>query len=457
MKLESPVLSILGRDPARIHRINANSFQQHALTTSNGWQYAAFYTDKASPDEQNGKCLVNLARRNVLGTKKDELSEWSIMTFDDYEQSVDDGHNTISIGVCKGDGTIHVAFDHHCNELKFRISHQEIAHKPSKHQWDTSIFSKTQNSLPGLEVDDLMKEVTYPGFVNIGNDLLLTYRIGQAGAGSDILYRYSSSTHQYTYLGQHLTGISNNPYVNGIDYRLSRLHISWCYRNFIEFPASAIPDAHKQQAGPNGPENNSDFNYAFSDDVGHTWRNSECQLLADLRGSDDKSVEVTIKPGAKGARVFDIPMNSGILNQEGQALDWDGGFWALNREKVSGVEKWMVYHRDLNGKWAKVVLESASKPTEIGARGSICVDRQDNVYTILPGNSDSSLEIMQAKREPGHVNFTQIWLGSGFDGEPLVDVQRLEMSDMLSIFTRTSKAENGVSDVVVLDFKLGGE
>jgi hypothetical protein len=35
--------------------------------------------------------------------------------FDDYEQRSDDGHNTISVGVCKGDGTVHVAFDHHCD------------------------------------------------------------------------------------------------------------------------------------------------------------------------------------------------------------------------------------------------------------------------------------------------------------------------------------------------------
>lgn len=164
------------------------------------------------------------------------------------------------------------------------------------------------------------------------------------------MFRYSSSTHTYTYLGQHLTGISNNPYINGIDYRLSRLHISWCYRNFVAFPDSAGADAHKQQAGPNGPQNNFDLNYAFSDDIGQTWKNSACRLLADLRGSKDGSVESSIKPGAEGARVFEIPMNSGILNQEGQAADWGGGFWVLNREKVSGTEKWIVYHRDANGK-----------------------------------------------------------------------------------------------------------
>jgi len=62
-------------------------------------------------------------------------------------------------------------------------------------------------------------------------------------------------------------------------------------------------------------------------------------------------VENTINPGAQGARVFEIPMNSGILNQEGQAVDCEGGFWALNREKIAGEEKWIAYHRGVQGRF----------------------------------------------------------------------------------------------------------
>jgi hypothetical protein len=194
-----------------------------------------------------------------------------------------------------------------------------------------------------------MKEVTYPRFVNIDDDLLLTYRIGQAGLGSDVLYRYSSATHSYTYLGQHLTGVSNSPYINGINYRNSRLHISWCYRNFIPFPPLATPDAHKQQAGPNGPENNYDLNYAFSDDLGETWKSADNRVLAKIGSKLESQMEATIKPGAEGAQVFEIPMGSGILNQEAQSADWLGGFWALNRENRSGEESWMLYRRKPNG------------------------------------------------------------------------------------------------------------
>lgn len=116
MKLTSPTITILGQDPNRKHRINANSFQQNAITTVKGWQYAAFYTP-VLPGKSGAGCYVNIARRQLLpGLAPGRSSEWQVLTFEDYEQVRDDGHNTISIGVCEGDGTIHMAFDHHCDQ-----------------------------------------------------------------------------------------------------------------------------------------------------------------------------------------------------------------------------------------------------------------------------------------------------------------------------------------------------
>lgn len=107
--LSDPKVAILGPDPPRMHRINANSFQQHALVTANGWQYAALWAPK-SPGG-SGACSLTLGRRNVDA----DAAGWEFLTFGDYEQTVDDGHNTISIGVCLGDGTVHLSFDHHCD------------------------------------------------------------------------------------------------------------------------------------------------------------------------------------------------------------------------------------------------------------------------------------------------------------------------------------------------------
>lgn len=113
-------------------------------------------------------------------------------------------------------------------------------------------------------------------------------------------------------------------------------------------PFIADENAHKQQAGPNGPENNCDLNYAISDDAGETWRSTKGDVMAKL-GRKDGKVAATISNDTEGARVFEIPTGSGILNQEGQAADWEGGFWVLNRENVDMIETLMVYYRDPKG------------------------------------------------------------------------------------------------------------
>ncbi|KAK2786616.1 hypothetical protein FQN53_006320 [Emmonsiellopsis sp. PD_33] len=95
----------------RQHRINANSFQQNTILSYNGWQYAAFYHE-ANKDTIDGSpraaFVVNIRRRQSSET-------WETLMFKDYEQTADDGHNTISIGICEGDGTVHVSFDMHCD------------------------------------------------------------------------------------------------------------------------------------------------------------------------------------------------------------------------------------------------------------------------------------------------------------------------------------------------------
>lgn len=116
--LGEPIISELGGDPGgKVHRINANSFQQNAITTINGWQYAVFYTEE-NKDAENNVSHVNLARRSAKPSGGKEGATWDKLTFKDYEQTADDGHNTISVGVCKGDGTIHLSFDHHCDKYE---------------------------------------------------------------------------------------------------------------------------------------------------------------------------------------------------------------------------------------------------------------------------------------------------------------------------------------------------
>jgi len=119
----------------------------------------------------------------VLGRRKVALgAEWELFEFTDYEQTVDDGHNTISIGICHGDGTIHISFDHHSDDLKYRVSEKGVATDPENFEWKPSLFSPVLNRLDrdaGSTDAPALQLVTYPRFVNIGDGLLFECRIGK--------------------------------------------------------------------------------------------------------------------------------------------------------------------------------------------------------------------------------------------------------------------------------------
>ncbi|KAF2144280.1 uncharacterized protein K452DRAFT_285520, partial [Aplosporella prunicola CBS 121167] len=448
-----PKTYVLGDDPQRTHRINANSFQQSALLTVNGWQYAAFYQSKEAAD--SSVCLVTLSRRKLRDNPNEPEKGWEHLVFEDYEQAVDDGHNTISIGVARGDGTLHVSFDHHCDPLRYRSSAYGVATNPEKHAWQPSLFTETLNSLPGLSPSQLTEGVTYPRFVSMDDDMLFTYRVGQAGSGSDVLYHYSSTSHVYTFLGTHLTGEGNSPYINGLDYRNGKLHVSWTYRKFVEFEGANDPNStvHKAQAGPNGPENNYSLCYMYSTDKGQSWNTSDGKDIANM--SSELNEKKTVRPSTEGITVFDIPINSGILNQESQSADGLGGFHVLNREKWNGVETWTVYSRSPSGAWMHTPIQGF-KPTETGSRGSVCTTEKGNIWAVLPGNTDSSLSLVRSLESEDYMMFETMWKGDGFDGEPLLDQMRLEEEGILSVFTRTDKDEAGRRKVVVIDFDLKG-
>ncbi len=112
MTLADPVVTILGQDPAsRRFNINCNAFQQDALVSFNGWQYACFYSflQSESSDADPAPLFVHLARREL------PRGPWEVTVLDDYPQTTDDGHNTVQMGICPGDGTIHLSYDHHCD------------------------------------------------------------------------------------------------------------------------------------------------------------------------------------------------------------------------------------------------------------------------------------------------------------------------------------------------------
>lgn len=448
-----PHLHVLGYDPKTIHRLNACSYQASAIVSFKEYQYAAFYTTKDS--DTVVPRFVTLARRRMM------LSDWEMFSFMDYKQETDDGHNTISIGVCKADGTIHVSFDHHANVLKYRVSIVGLALSPDKYEWSAKHFSTISNSLGKQQdaehqVDAIYTQVTYPQFVSAGDELLLEYRTGKAGAGSDVLWRYDPRTLSFNFIGVYLIGRGCNPYINGISFESStnKLHVSWTNRLFFEYEGHDDPSStdHQVQAGPNGPENNQDLCYSTSLDMGRTWytRSNEPKVVS---SNEPSSGLLSTDPDLVAVP---IPKNSGIMNQESQCLDSRGVFHVLNRENISGIERWMHYFRPADSShWMKFLLPNYN-PTPTGPRGSIaCHPRSKDVFFVLPSNHAPSLHIMRASSHGLDWTYTQYWTGDGFQGEPLIDHYALESHDLLSIFTTQLSSDALPSpQVVVLDFHV---
>ncbi|KAI1415040.1 hypothetical protein F5Y13DRAFT_197029 [Hypoxylon sp. FL1857] len=450
--LADPSISVLGPDPT--HRkfiLNGNAFQQDVIQSFNGWQYAAFYS-ALSEDAEKEPLYIHLSRRKLPEGK------WETFVFDDYPQTTDDGHNTVQLGICPGDGTIHLSYDHHCDVLRYRYSQAGIAQSPESFPWSASLFMPHQSRLPGLgaEHDELFSYITYPRFVQLGSNLLFSFRTGKAGLGDDHVAVYSSQNgaYKYEYLGTNLKGVDNNPYIHGLDYRNGRLHATWVYRGFVHYEGwdDPLDTKHKQQHGPNSSENNHNICYAYSDDGGRTWRDGAGELVADLGKGE------SVRPDSKGIVAFDIPKGSGLSNQEAQAVDNEGGVHVLNRDAVDGEQKWKHYYRSPEGVWTQHALPHV-QGVKGGKRGRLAVSKDDDLYLILPDHNAPTLTILKASKGTKYSEYELVWQRDGFPPtEPLVDTTRLAYDNVLSVFTRASNGADLDSsarvDVVVLDFKL---
>jgi len=422
--------TVLGRDVSHGHRINVNSFQQDAIVSFAGYQYAAWYEDS---DHDSSTRHIWIARRKLHG------AEWQKMVLRDYQQTRNDGHNTISIGI-SGDGIIHMAYDLHNMDMNYRKSVSPVALEAEKHPWTSDIFTPNLKSLSQWD-SSLFNKMTYPRFLRLeGGDLLFEFRRGRSGLGDDYLWRYHIATAQWlpvgTEFGLYLKGIGNNAYINGIDCHRGKIYVSWTYRNFVE---DGGPSEYSSQAGPNGPENNHDLLFAFSEDDGITWKDS-----------NGKRLNSPIMPSEEGIVAFKIPMNSGILNQEGQTVDINGVFHVVNRETTDGTASW--YHYWLkNQTWHRSAIhhELLDTPQQIANRAKLLCDNFGNLFALIPGNTRSTFTILKACPHDGYGEWNALFHEEGFDGEPLFDREGRFDDGVVSILQRTSQEPR---KIVVLDF-----
>jgi hypothetical protein len=396
--------TILGIDPQGSARLNGESFQQSPLTTFANYQYAAFYISTGIYAVNH----ISLARRQLNGVS---ASNWDIITFTDYNQTTLDEHNTISLGISPGDASIHISFDHHDVPLNYRHTSPGAANGSA---WSTSLFSPVLHSLPGAS-DGPYTPLTYPRFEPNPShgELLFEFRIGQSGNGSSYIYTYNPSLHSWTQTSEYLRGSNNNAYINSLDYLDNKIHATWTWRE--------TPDV----------VTNHDLCYIFSSDGGKSWRNSA--------GVD---IGTFATPDTAGVTVFNIPQNSGILNQEGQTVDQEGRVHVLNREnRGTGEYRWWHYWRSIEGNWTRdaIIVEGLGQATATGFRGKLAAVK-GKLIAVIPEQVSGEIKVLISTAEGDFKDWREVWRGERFAVDPGVDKQRLRMGGdgkwVLSLFAR---------------------
>ncbi|EEY24110.1 neuraminidase [Verticillium alfalfae VaMs.102] len=382
-------------------RLNGVSYQEDVLVTFGDYQYVTFYS--TTPAGYNNH-HVNLGRRRI----EPSVEPWEYLAFTDYVQRTMDGHNMISMGI-SGDGHVHLSFDHHDVPLNYRVSKTPIALEVPA-TWSESLFNEVVHELPGSQGP--WTPLTYPRFELLGNgDLLMEFRIGP----------------QWKPYGKYLEGYDNNAYINGLSYLDGRLYTSWTVRE--------TPNA----------DTNHDFYFAYSDDDGQTWFNSNGSTLPQ-----------PISTALDEPLVWEIPQNSRMVNQEGQLVDSAGRFHSLMRDNITGHHLYQHFMRDTDGTWSKSAINPSGLlgPDLYDPRGKLAADASgEYVIALLPVAATSETRIYVASAREKFRHWVLLTSIPNTSTEPLYDQVRLREYDVLSVFVRQAGSYPDRM-LQVWDFKL---
>ena len=427
--------------------INGLAFQQDAVVTHKGWQYVTYY------DAERRVCL---ARRTL------SAGQWEIVRFTDYDFKSHDAHNTISMGICPKDGTIHLAFDHHGHPLHYRVSRKNAATRPEAVDWDASLFGPVVSE---LEKGKRVAGLTYPRFWQTpGGGLQFCYRRGGSGAGDRMLLDYDAETGTWRHTRQIDSGkgwfkddFNRSPsrcsYPNGYDYGpLGKLHVTWTWRE-------------RTQGA------NHDIMYAYSEDQGKTWLNNHGKVLHDPPHI-----------GSPGINVVAIRRAYGLMNTQAQAVDSRGRIhvvmWHCTDETLEAAEtkakdcwgppdarRYHHYWRDKNAAWHHVEI-----PGVAGTRPKLFMDKENNAYLIYNAKRQSDKWIRNIMLSEGDLVIAAAtaasewkdWKGvhvekGPFLNEMLGDVYRWKSDGVLSVMVQESTDRAGnPSPLRIIDFAVKG-
>ena len=388
--------------------VNGKTHQQWPAQTFKGYQYVTYY------DHNRNVCL---------GRRKLPSGDWEIIRFTDYQITSNDSHNVTVIGVCEGDGTIHLAFDHHADELNYRYSVQGLASDPDAFQWDASLFSGVIHE---LGANGHLARFTYPRFIPMPNgNLMLYYRNITSGNGDSMIRQYDAGTHQWkTDLGKFIARDIGTyswggdvsqfryAYINAISYAGTRLHVSWIWRDRFESTSAT---------------NNHDVCYAYSDDDGQTWYNTGGQQIA-VTGSSFITVD------SPGIIVGPVDPGQNLINQCTHYAYPDGTIHVMMRHYVAGTTTTRYHHywRDASGSWHSRALDFT------GSRPSLIGDADKNLILVYTSGNRTNFAHGVPNMGATAWSWSPIHTQTAFTdgGEGVIDFSRWQQEQIISTYSQ---------------------
>jgi hypothetical protein len=424
--------------------MNGQTFQQEAVLTHKGYQYATYFADGG---------VLGVARRKLPDGK------WETIHFPDYKAGDrEDSHNVASIGIAEGDGTVHLAFDHHVDPLHYRRSVKGLASDPGKFEWKAEHFGPVTDTLDGV---GQVKGVTYPHqFSAPGGKLQMLYRTGYSGNGDWFLVEYDPAK-GWSKVGRLLAKegdfqISPNrcAYPNPLRYDARGvLHVTWCWRE-------------QPKGKPFDLGTNHDILYARSEDHGRTWKNNGGNVIADITGGNPQQPD-TISIQTQGVVVVPTKWLWGQMNTNTQTFDHQGRVhvisWQLPpeaKEKSNDLTQWRYFHywRDDDGTWRENRLPFH------GRKPQLVFDKAGNAVVVC-GTGDNlgyhntehgtKLTVMTASAASKWTEWKKTAEVDRLSvGEPLIDQSRWAGEGVLSVYFQDKPAASGKPSALrVIDFQ----
>jgi hypothetical protein len=279
--------------------VNTTIFRKNSLVSFRNWQYIAYY---------------NKDGHVVLGKRKLDEHKWQLKTTH-LKGNVSDAHNVISIMV-DGNGYLHMAWNHHNNQLHY-----------VKSKTPGSLLMSNEMPMTGKKENKL----SYPEFYRMPNgNLIFFYRDGGSGNGSLVMNQYDLKTKKWRQLHSNLIdgeGKRNAYWQACVDTK-GWIHLSWVWRE--------TPDV----------ASNHDLCYAYSKDGGLSWQKSTGATY---------QLPIT---ASSAEYALHIPQKSELINQTSMFADANGHpyiatYW---REQNSAIPQYHVVYK-INESWQKEIID----------------------------------------------------------------------------------------------------